>query len=150
MANTIIHRRVAMADAGTHPSAIIRLKSGWVVAADSQPVSGYCLLLSNPVVANLNALSETGRSQYCLDMIRVGDALLATMGAAKINYETWGNLDPALHTHIVPRYADEPEAKRTLPVVLGYDPKLSRPFDSARDKEFIEKVREFLRPFSVG
>jgi len=148
--NTIIHSRVALADAGKHPSAIIRLKSGWVVAADTQPVEGYCLLLSNPVVKDLNALSESGRSQYCLDMVRVGDALLAVMGASRINYETWGNLDPALHTHIVPRYASEPDDKRVLPVCKGYDPKLSRSFDAARDKAFIERVRDFLRKFSDG
>ena len=89
-------------------------------------------------------------SQYCLDMIRVGDALLAVMGAARINYETWGNVDPALHTHIVPRYLSEPEEKRVLQVCRAYDPKLSRSFDAVKDKKFIEQVRDFLRKFSDG
>jgi diadenosine tetraphosphate (Ap4A) HIT family hydrolase len=148
--DTVIHRRVAMANAGKHPSAIIKLKSGWVVMADTQPVEGYCLILSDPVVKDLNAMSEAGRAQYCLDMTRVGDALLAIQGAARINYETWGNLDPALHTHIVPRYTTEPEDKRTLPVVKGYDPKMSRAFDPVKDQAFIEKMRDFLRKFAAG
>lgn len=59
---TVIHRRIALANTGKHPSAIIRLKSGWVVAADTQPVEGYCLLLSDPVVKDLNALSEADRA----------------------------------------------------------------------------------------
>jgi diadenosine tetraphosphate (Ap4A) HIT family hydrolase len=61
------------------------------------------------------------RAQYCLDAARAGDALLAVTSAYRINYETWGNLDPALHTHIVPGYRDEPEPQRFQPVCVGYD-----------------------------
>jgi diadenosine tetraphosphate (Ap4A) HIT family hydrolase len=150
LGNTIIHQRVALANAGAHPSAIIRLKSGWVVMADTQPVEGYCLLLSDPVVKDLNALSESERIQYCLDMTRVGDALLAIQGAARINYETWGNLDPALHTHIVPRYLDEALDKKNLPVCKGYDSKLARAFDPVKDREFIARMSDFLKKYSVG
>jgi diadenosine tetraphosphate (Ap4A) HIT family hydrolase len=146
--STIIHSRVALAEAGKHPSAIIRLKSGWVVMADTQPVEGYCLLLSNPVVEGLNALSESDRAQYCLDMIRVGDALLKIKGAARINYETWCNVDPALHTHIVPRYTSEPDIKRKLQVCRAYDANLARPFDAKTDGHFIETMRDFLMRFS--
>jgi diadenosine tetraphosphate (Ap4A) HIT family hydrolase len=145
---TIIHKRVALANAGEHPSAIIKLKSGWVVMADTQPVDGYCLLLSDPVVKDLNALSEPARIQYLLDTTRVGDALLAIKGAARINYETWGNLDPALHTHIVPRYTSEPEGKRTLPVCKGYDAQSARTFDQSRDAQFMEAMREFLAKYA--
>jgi diadenosine tetraphosphate (Ap4A) HIT family hydrolase len=147
--NTVIHQSVALANAGKHPSAIIRLKSGWVVAADTQPVDGYCLLLSDPVVKDLNALPEAARAQWALDMTRVGDALLHVKGALRINYETWGNLDPALHTHIVPRYANEPEDKRVKPVVVGYDPKLSRNFGTAEDKIFVEKMRDYLAEYAA-
>lgn len=138
-----------MANQGTHPSAIIRLSSGWVVMADSQPVEGYCLLLSDPVVPNLNSLDEVGRTRYSLDMIRVGDALLKITGCARINYETWGNLDPALHTHIVPRYLTEPLEKRTLPVCKAYDSSLARKFDPIQDATFVEKMRQALAPFSA-
>lgn len=147
---TVIHKRVALANEGKHPSAIIKLKSGWVVMADTQPVVGYCLLLSDPVVAHLNVMSEVLRTQYLLDTTRVGDALLEIMKATRINYETWGNLDPALHTHIVPRYSSEPEDKRTLPVCKGYDPKQARNFDPEKDKLFIERMRDFLRKFADG
>ena len=146
---TVIHERVHLANSGTHPSAILRLRSGWVVVADTQPVRGYCLLLSDPVVRDLNSLDEAGRAQYCLDMIRVGDALLHVNGALRINYETWGNLDPALHTHIVPRYADEPADRRVLPVCRGYDVGASRRFDPVEDAEFVRKMREFLKPFAA-
>lgn len=145
---TMIHRRVAKANVGDNPYAIIKLKSGWVVIGDVQPLDGYCLLLSDPVASDLNSLSEADRVQYCLDMTRIGDALLATTNAYRINYETWGNSEAALHTHIMPRYLDEPEDKRRRPTSYGYDWKTSRPYDPKNDRAFIEKMKEFLAPYS--
>lgn len=144
---TAIHRLVDLAHKGANPNAIIRLKSGWVMAAEKQVVEGYCLLFSDPVVKDLNSLNEAERAQYCLDTIRIGDALLAITGARRINYETWGNLDPALHTHIVPRFSNESDDKRVLPICKAYDPAQARPFDSVRDKVFIERMRAYLAPF---
>ena len=46
-------------------------------------------------------------------MSRLGDALLKVTGAARINYAIFGNQEPALHAHVIPRYLDEPEALRT-------------------------------------
>lgn len=145
--STVIHKKVALAHEGKYPCAIIRLKSGWVMMSETQTVEGYCLLFSDPVVKDLNSLNETQRAQYCLDMIRVGDALLKITGAVRINYETWGNLDPALHTHIVPRYLDEPADRRTLPVCKGYDPTAARRFDLARDQGFIQRMRMELEAY---
>jgi hypothetical protein len=31
----------------------------------------------------------------------------------RINYAIFGNLEPALHAHVLPRYEDEPESMRT-------------------------------------
>jgi hypothetical protein len=39
--------------------------------------------------------------------------VLAATGALRINYAIFGNLEPALHAHVHPRYADEHEAMRT-------------------------------------
>src|SRR4051812_43329829 len=127
---TPIHKFVALAREGLYPNAIIRLKSGWVIAAEKQTVEGYCLLFPDPVVKDLNSLNDAERVQYALDTARVGDALLAVTGAVRINYEIWGNLDPALHTHIVPRYAHEAAEKRVLPVCKAYDPATARAFDA--------------------
>jgi diadenosine tetraphosphate (Ap4A) HIT family hydrolase len=147
--STSIHERVRLANEGKNPLAIIRLKSGWVMANEIQPLDGYCLILSDPVVKDLNSLDEPARSQYCLDMIRVGDAILQSTNAYKINYETWGNLDPALHSHIVPRYRDESDDKRVLPACKAYDFTTARKFGEQKDKEFVEKMRNLLAPFAV-
>jgi diadenosine tetraphosphate (Ap4A) HIT family hydrolase len=142
---TAIHRKIRLAEQGELPSAILRLPSGWVVAGDVQPLQGYCVLLADPVARDFNALSESRRAQYALDMARVGDALLTHCGAYRINYETWGNLDPALHTHIVPRFENEPPDLRVLPPRQAYDWAKGRPFDPALDGAWMEKVRRFLR-----
>jgi diadenosine tetraphosphate (Ap4A) HIT family hydrolase len=140
----LIEQRVAQARAGANPYVIARMASGWLVIGDVQPLPGYCLLLADPVAPSLNALDEGARTRYGLDVIRAGDALLAVTGAARINYETWCNLEPSLHTHIMPRYLDEPDDKRFKPACVAYDWATSRPFDAARDAAFMESVRQAL------
>ena len=83
-----IAERVAAARAGENPYAICRLKSGWVIAFDDQPVEGYCLLISDPIVPTINALNEEERARFLLDATRVGDAVLHITGAAPTTHGT--------------------------------------------------------------
>ncbi len=150
--STVIHERVRQANKGENPLAIAKLRSGWVVLGDVQPLTGYCILLSDPVVTDLNHLDERGRTQYLLDMSHVGDALLKAFGpegAYRINYETWGNLDPALHTHITPRFTLEPDEKRVLPPRFAYDWANARKSDPVQDAAVMRRIREALAPYSV-
>ena len=48
-------------------------------------------------------------------MARLGDAVLQATGALRMNYEILGNSEPELHCHLFPRYASEPDDKRTMP-----------------------------------
>jgi diadenosine tetraphosphate (Ap4A) HIT family hydrolase len=146
---TMIHERVRLAHYGKNPYVITRLKSGWLVIGDVQPLPGYCLLLSDPVVCDLNSLSEAKRADYCLDMARIGDALLLVTDAYRINYETWGNTEQALHTHITPRYQSEIAEKRGGPFCLGYGWKDARPYDLAQDKPFMDSMRIALKKHSL-
>jgi diadenosine tetraphosphate (Ap4A) HIT family hydrolase len=109
---TAIHALVARARAGD-ARVIASLPSGWAVFGERQFVYGYALLLPDPVVPDINSLGANERAQFLFDMTLIGDALLAVTGALRINYAIFGNLEPALHAHIVPRYADEPAALRT-------------------------------------
>lgn len=110
---TPIHKLVAAAREGREPRVIARLYSGWAVFGERQFLRGYALLLPDPVVPTLNALGAQQRAAYLQDVARLGDAVLKLTGAARINYAILGNQDPALHTHVIPRYADEPEKLRT-------------------------------------
>ncbi len=109
---TRIHQQVNEARAGRNPRVIARLFSGWAVFGERQFVRGYTLLLPDPVVPNLNSLDAHARAAFLTDMARLGDALLKVTAALRINYAMFGNEEPALHAHVIPRYLDEPEALR--------------------------------------
>jgi diadenosine tetraphosphate (Ap4A) HIT family hydrolase len=110
---TAIHRMVDRCRAGEFPALVARLPSGWVVLGERQVFAGYCLLLPDPVVPHLNALVHADRDRFLADMASVGDAILASTAAVRVNYAMFGNLEPALHAHVFPRYPDEPMATRT-------------------------------------
>ena len=107
-AQTAIHRRVAALRAGSDPTSIAEFRSGWLVLGDPQVIPGYCLLLPDPVVPDLNALGPGPRAAFLADMAAAGDVLKEVLGATRINYAIFGNLEPALHAHLFPRRADEP------------------------------------------
>jgi diadenosine tetraphosphate (Ap4A) HIT family hydrolase len=109
---TVIHDLVVAAREGREPRIAAKLTSGWVLFGERQFVRGYVLLLPDPVVPSLNALGAQERSLFLVDMARLGDALLKVTDALRINYAILGNVEPALHAHVIPRYADEPEDKR--------------------------------------
>ena len=143
MNETLIHQRVAAARKGENPCVIARMPSGWVVAGDRQVVRGYCLLLPDPVVPHLNALEPAARAQFLADMGTLGDVLLEVTGAVRINYEILGNLEPALHAHLFPRYDSEPEDVRTRPVWF-YDWTQSPAFDRTAHGPVMDAVAAAL------
>jgi len=136
---TLIHRRVEEAQLGKNPFVVCRVPSGWVVLGDTQILPGYSILLSDPVVPDLNALSFKERITFLRDMSLVGDALLEVTGAALINYEILGNADRALHAHIIPRYVDEPDETRRKPIWFS-DWNIAPKFDLGRDTDLMQKL----------
>jgi diadenosine tetraphosphate (Ap4A) HIT family hydrolase len=141
--STLIHRRVDECRSGTYPKRICRVSSGWVVLGDVQFVRGYCLLLPDPVVANLNSLATDDRKTFLYEMSVVGDVLLDITQALRINYEIIGNVEPALHAHLFPRYRDEPEDLRLKPVWF-YDWDDAPAFDAERDTPLMKTIAEYL------
>src|ERR1700741_1712518 len=145
---TAIHAQVSAARAGRDPRVIARLFSGWAVFGEQQFVRGYVLLLPDPVVPNLNALGARERIAFLSDMSRLGDALLKVTGAARINYAIFGNQEPALHAHVIPRYADEPEALRAAQP-WAYDWSAAPLFDRATYKDLAEALQRELTRMGV-
>jgi len=142
---TAIHTRVVAAREGRDARVIARLFSGWAVFGEHQFVRGYALLLPDPVVPNLNALGARERIAFLSDMSRLGDALLKVTGAVRINYAIFGNQEPALHAHVIPRYADEPEALRTAQP-WAYDWSAAPPFERSAFQELATGLlRELTR-----
>jgi diadenosine tetraphosphate (Ap4A) HIT family hydrolase len=143
---TLIHQRVEMACAGTNPTVICRVPSGWMVLGDTQFLRGYSLLLPDPVVPGLNTLAKEQRAQFLRDMAILGDALLEVTDAYRINYAIMCNTEPALHAHVTPRYMTEPEEFRTRSA-WNYPPSQidAIPFDYERDKELMKQIAEAVQ-----
>lgn len=121
-----------------------QLRSGWLVMGERQVLHGYCLLLPDPVVPHLNALAPVLRGEFLQDMAVVGDALLAVTAAVRINYAIFGNVDPALHAHIFPRLAAEPQSTRTAqPWALDWN--AAAPYSSSLHGEFKRRLAAQLR-----
>jgi diadenosine tetraphosphate (Ap4A) HIT family hydrolase len=123
-ADSAIHRRVAALRVAADPTFVARLDSGWVVMGDPQVLAGYCLLLPDPVVADLNSLRGHERSSFLSDLASLGDALLTVTGAIRCNYAIFGNV------------------ARANP--WGYDGSAAPRFSAAQHSELILRLRAVL------
>ena len=143
--STLIHERVALARAGTNPTVVGRMASGWAVLGDSQFLPGYSLLLPDPVVGSINELGQSERVRFLSDMVAIGDALLAITEAYRINYEIQGNSDRALHAHIFARYQSEEAERRSGPVWM-YDAQLrsAKRFDATAHAALLGALAAWL------
>jgi diadenosine tetraphosphate (Ap4A) HIT family hydrolase len=140
---TAIHRRVRDARAGRDATVLGRCASGWAVFGHQQIVHGYLLLLPDPVVPDLNSLTPERRSQFLLDMSRLGDALVRTTSPVRINYAIFGNVEPALHAHVIPRYRTEPEAMQSQHP-WAYDWNAAPAFDAMASAPLVKALRAEL------
>src|SRR5262249_60884232 len=53
-------------------------------------------------------LGRGGASRYWAEVLAVGWAVRTRFAPVKMNYLTLGNTVPHLHTHVLPRYLDDP------------------------------------------
>ncbi len=135
---------VEKAREGENPFVIAKLETCWVVAIEQPFTRGHCMTLADPVVFSANDLSEELRMKYFRDVCRVGDALIEIQGAYRINYETLCNVAQALHSHIIPRYMYESEAKRRERPAIAYPANEIENFDPAKETDFISKMKQKL------
>jgi len=141
--STAIHRLVENCRSGNDPTVVARLRSGWAVMGQRQVLTGYCLLLPDPVVPHLNALARAERDVFLSELGLLGDAVLAATGALRINYAIFGNVEPALHAHVHPRFVDEPESLRTANP-WGYDWQQAPAFDAQLHAPLRDLIRQHL------
>ncbi len=60
-------------------------------------------------VAEPTELSLDEASRYWLEVLEAGQRIERNLQPVKLNYDLLGNALPHLHTHVVPRYADDPK-----------------------------------------
>ena len=70
---------------------------------------GYCVVVWRlGHVAEPTDLGAEQASGYWTEVLAAGRAVRARFDPVKMNYLTLGNTIPHLHTHVVPRYLDDP------------------------------------------
>jgi diadenosine tetraphosphate (Ap4A) HIT family hydrolase len=146
-------QRLEALERGENPLVVARMRSGFAVMSNSQFLPGYCLLLGSPIVSRLNDLEGDSRTQFLEDMATLGDAIIAVTGAVRVNYGIYGNLDPFVHAHVWPRYAEEPEEVRTLPPMqfpIGIREAPENAYDPARHDVLRDAIRAKLHMLRAG
>jgi diadenosine tetraphosphate (Ap4A) HIT family hydrolase len=91
-------------------------------------------------VAEPTELEADEATAYWLEVIRVGGALEEALEPVKMNYDLLGNSLPHLHTHVIPRYADDPRPGWPFPFPEG-DP---GEIDEASFRRDVEALRVLL------
>jgi diadenosine tetraphosphate (Ap4A) HIT family hydrolase len=87
------------------------------------------------------ARSYAEAAAYGREVLRVARALIAVHGPVKLNYDVLGNASPHLHTHLVPRYADDPRPGWPFPFPEQDPP----PIPEARLRVEVEALRRATR-----
>ncbi|MET9212869.1 MULTISPECIES: HIT family protein [unclassified Nocardia] len=115
--------RAGTAAAGTNPTALCRLTTGWAVIGDTQHLPGYCVLIYDGAADQLTDLPRPERIAFMADLVVLGEAVERACRAAdpafrRINYEVLGNTWTHLHGHVHARYEWEPADLRAGLVYL--------------------------------
>jgi diadenosine tetraphosphate (Ap4A) HIT family hydrolase len=91
----------------------VRFFAGEVADAYLQKAAvqrGYSIVIwRGRHVAEPTELSPGEASQYWLEVLEAGRRLERALEPVKLNYDVLGNSLPHLHTHVIPRYADDPK-----------------------------------------
>jgi diadenosine tetraphosphate (Ap4A) HIT family hydrolase len=83
--------------------------------ADVQP--GYTVVIWHGRHVNEpTELNEAEAAGYWAEVLAVAKALISVYKPLKMNYETLGNSLPHLHTHLVPRFTDDPRPGEPFPL----------------------------------
>lgn len=91
-------------------------------------------------VAEPTELTAEDAAAYWLEVVRVARALEAHLEPVKTNYNLLGNSLPHLHTHVLPRYADDPRPEWPFPFPETDPP----PFEEAAFKDDVQALRALL------
>ena len=144
----LVCERLDQIAAGTNPTFIAELRSGFAVLGDQQYLKGYSLLLARDHVEHLHDLERSKRGPFLEDMAVLGGSMWRALKPERLNYMIAGGLVPHLHAHVFPRYADEPKEYREGPI--GVYPKEIREapenaFDPARHGALMRAIASELR-----
>jgi diadenosine tetraphosphate (Ap4A) HIT family hydrolase len=92
-----------------------RVSNAYLQRAAIQP--GYTVVVwTRPHVVEPTELAAPDAAAYWADVLDAGRVIEAHFQPVKMNYQTLGNALPHLHTHVIPRYADDPSPGMPFPL----------------------------------
>jgi diadenosine tetraphosphate (Ap4A) HIT family hydrolase len=80
-----------------------------------QPGTSVVVFRGERHVADPADFTDEELAGYWADVRTTAQAIDGVYGPGQLNYMTFGNAVPHVHTHIVPRYPDDPAPGRPLP-----------------------------------
>ena len=99
-----------------HSVALADLQFAEVGLARRSRLPGYCVVVwKDGHVAEPTDLDPAAAAGYWRDVMDVGRAIRTELNPIKLNYLTLGNSVPHLHTHVLPRYRDDPAPGGPIP-----------------------------------
>jgi diadenosine tetraphosphate (Ap4A) HIT family hydrolase len=78
------------------------------VVGDHQWHRGYAVVALKEHVREPYLLAPDVQREHFREVMRAAQALDKTFLPVKMNFSCYGNAEPHVHWHIVPRYADDP------------------------------------------
>ena len=112
----------------------------YLVRADIQRGLSVVIWRGRHVVEPVE-LTDAEAAAYGREVLCVARALIAALGPVKLNYDVLGNSSPHLHTHLVPRYADDPRPGWPFPFPERDPP----PMPDERLRADVEALRRATR-----
>ena len=102
---------------------------------------GYTIVTwRGPHVAEPTQLPPEDATAYWFEVLRVGRALEEHLRPVKLNYNLLGNEVPHLHTHVIPRYADDPKPGWPFP----FPEETPRPHPEPEFRADLDALRRLL------
>jgi diadenosine tetraphosphate (Ap4A) HIT family hydrolase len=130
--------------AGTFGDFIAELPRSWLILGDAQFYRGYCVILAKRHVTEPFLLPRGEAHELLDELLAVGKSIAAVTKPFKLNYECLGNLEPHVHWHVFPRYAEDP--LRTAPVWVRPESERKAALQEADRRALITALRtEILR-----
>ena len=111
-----------------HAVAVAELQYTEVGLQRRSRLPGYCVVVwRHGHVAEPTDLEPAASAGYWHDVMEVGRAIRANLNPIKLNFLTLGNSVPHLHTHVVPRYRDDPAPGGPIPWEAMFSPEPTDP-----------------------
>jgi diadenosine tetraphosphate (Ap4A) HIT family hydrolase len=104
--------RVALARDGGNPYLVAEMQQSIFVVGDHQWHRGYSVVALKEHVREPYNLSPDVQGEHFREVMRAAEALERTFQPLKMNFSCYGNADPHVHWHLVPRYADDPHPRK--------------------------------------